>query len=234
MARSARNKDKPSAHEMVGRIKSTVDDPALVERRRTQITAAAITVFIRLGYHAATIRDVAKQAQVSIGLIYQYVGDKEDLLFLALVEILRAYERGIPPALEGIEDPLSRFCAVVRAYCNVHGITPDATALAYRETASLGKKRRDVIKQLEIETNRLIGDEIRTCIASGVFDENLDIELFCYQIVMFSHAWALKAWNFRSRMSIDSYLDRGLRLMLCGVLTTKGSRQYKAMVDSRA
>jgi TetR/AcrR family transcriptional regulator, cholesterol catabolism regulator len=128
-------------------IKTTVDDPVLLARRRKQITDASIQVFRRLGYHPATIRDVAKQADVSVGLIYQYIGDKEDLLFLSLVEILSDYKKGIPRALEGIFDPLERLCTAVRAYCRVHDAPEAATVLAYRETASLRKERRNAIRR---------------------------------------------------------------------------------------
>ena len=57
-------------------IKARVEDAALVERRRRQIVAAAIALFGKRGYHASTIRDIAAQAGVSVGLIYQYFGDK--------------------------------------------------------------------------------------------------------------------------------------------------------------
>jgi AcrR family transcriptional regulator len=214
---------------LVRKIKSTVDDPILVARRRAQITSAAINVFSKIGYHRATIRDVAQRAQVSVGLIYQYFEDKEDLLFLALIEILEAYKQRIPEALAGIEQPLPRFIAAVRSYCRTHGQSIDATVLAYRETASLSRPRRNLIKQMEIETNELIAQCVRQGIEEGVFEPDTDVEFFCYQVIMFSHAWALKAWNFGSRMSVDQYLERGLKQMLRGVLTVKGRRQFASL-----
>lgn len=232
MARTSKTKSKP--HALVGKIKSTVEDPVLVERRRAQITDAAIHVFSKMGYYPATIRDVANKANVSVGLIYQYFEDKEDLLFLALIEILDAYKRQIPVALAKADDPLMRFCTAVRTYCVTHGQSVDATVLAYRETASLSKARRNVIKQMEIETNELIAACIRECIAAGVFQEATDVEFLCYQVIMFSHAWALKAWNFAGRMKVDEYVDRGLNLMLNGVLTTKGARQWRQMDEASA
>ena len=102
-------------------IKTTVEDSALVERRRAQLTQAAIACFSERGYHPATIRDVAERADVSIGLIYQYVGDKEDLLFMALREVLDSYKRQIPLALQGVDDPLQRFWVAVQAYARVNG-----------------------------------------------------------------------------------------------------------------
>jgi AcrR family transcriptional regulator len=69
-------------------VKSKVEVPELIEKRRGQIIAAAIELFGKNGYHSTTIRDIAKRAEVSIGTIYQYVSDKEDVLFLALIEVL--------------------------------------------------------------------------------------------------------------------------------------------------
>jgi AcrR family transcriptional regulator len=205
-------------------IKTTVEDSALVERRRAQLTRAAITCFSERGYHPTTIRDVAERADVSIGLIYQYVGDKEDLLFMALQEVLDTYKRRIPLALEGITDPLQRFWAAVQAYARVNGSTVDATVLAYRETKSLRKDRRNAIMQMERDTNELIAACVRDCIDAGLF-EAIDVDMFVYQIVMFCHAWALKAWHFAKTMDVDTYVERGLRLMLRGVLTRAGTKR---------
>ena len=58
-----------------------------------------------------TIRDIAKRADVSIGTIYQYVSDKEDVLFLTLIEVLDAYQRHVPAAIAGVSEPLARFHA---------------------------------------------------------------------------------------------------------------------------
>ncbi len=206
-------------------VKSKVEVPALIEKRRGQIIKAAIELFGRRGYHVTTIRDIAKKANVSIGLIYQYVSDKEDVLFLVLTEVLDGYQRAIPVALVGIEEPLARFCAAIRAYCEVNDQKTDATVLAYRETMSLRKDRRDLIKRKEIETNSLIEACIADCLRAGLF-EKVDVELFTYEIVMFSHAWALKAWRFRRLMTLDQYVRRGLDLMLGNVLTKRGERVY--------
>lgn len=210
------------------KIKTTVEDTALVERRRAQLTQAAIACFSERGYHPTTIRDVAERADVSIGLIYQYVGDKEDLLFMALQEVLDSYMRQIPLALDGKTDPLQRFCAAVQAYCRVNGTSVEATVLAYRETKSLRKERRMAIMQMEQATNGLLAACVRDCVAAGLFEE-VDIDIFVYQIVMFCHTWALKAWHFARMMDVDTYLERGLRPLLRGVLTRAGTRRLQAL-----
>lgn len=213
---------------MVASVKSKVEVPELIERRRAQIIKAAIQLFGKQGYHVTTIRDIAIRAKVSIGLIYQYVEDKEDVLFLALVEVLDSYKRRIPEALAERKDPLERFRTAIHAYCEVNDENVDATVLAYRETKSLRRERRDLIKQKEMETNALVEACIRDCIKAGLF-EKIDVELFTYQIVMFCHAWALKAWRFRGMMTVDEYVERGLELMLNPVFTARGRREFRKL-----
>jgi AcrR family transcriptional regulator len=212
-------------------VVSKVEVPELVKKRQDQIHKAAIETFGKRGYHVTTIREVAQRAKVSVGLIYQYVQDKEDVLFLALVEVLDSYQREIPLALEGRTEAMDRFCAAVRAYGHVIDARIDATMLVYRETKWLRRERRDLIKSKETQTNQLISDCIEDCIRQGLF-EDVDVELFTYQIVMFCHAWALKAWRFQGRMTIDEYVDRGLNLMLNPVVTARGKRAYTHIAEA--
>jgi len=217
---------------MAVRVVSKVEVPELVEKRHKQILKAAIETFGKRGYHVTTIREVAQRAKVSVGLIYQYVKDKEDVLFLALVEVLDSYQREIPLALEGRTEAMDRFCTAVRSYGHVIDKRIDATALVYRETKWLRKERRDLIKSKESETNKLISACIEDCVREGLF-EAVDTELLTYQIVMFCHAWALKAWHFQARMTIDEYVDRGLRLMLDPFVTARGKRSYARTLATR-
>jgi AcrR family transcriptional regulator len=220
---------------MALQVASIVSDPQLVDTRRAQIVRAATELFGERGYHVTTVRDIALRAKVSIGLIYQYVEEKEDVLFLVLRAVLDSYQREIPKALEGITDPLARLRAAVQAYCRVNDANADATVLAYRETKSLRRERRRVMMHKELETNALIAGCVEDCMRARLL-RRVDRELFVYQIVMFSHAWALKAWRFHGLMTVDEYVDRGLDLMLNPVLTDAGRRAYakQAVAATRA
>lgn len=56
------------------------------EDRRTQILDAAQAVFARKNFDAATIKEVAREAGVSPGLLYWYFKDKTDLFTSLLAE----------------------------------------------------------------------------------------------------------------------------------------------------
>lgn len=212
------------------KIASQVEDPELVERRRDQLVKAAAQCFADTGYHRTTIKEIAEVARVSPGLIYSYVEDKEDLLFLVILHVLETYLREIPLATIGVEDPIDRFCSSVRAYCEVVGRNVDATLLAYRETKSLRPERRRVIKDMEVRTNTLVADCVQTCIARGYF-RPVNIHMVTYRIVLLAHGWALKEWYFRDLISLAQYIDEGLDLFLHALLTPAGRKHRRFPAD---
>jgi TetR/AcrR family transcriptional regulator, cholesterol catabolism regulator len=63
--------------------------------------------------------------------------------------------------------------------------------------------------------------------------EAVDVDMFVYQIVMFCHAWALKARHFASTMDVETYVKRGLKLMLRSVLTEQGRGQMQRLDAER-
>jgi AcrR family transcriptional regulator len=57
------------------------------ERTRARILSSALRLFAERGYEATTMRDVAREAEASVGLAYRYFGSKEEFA-LALYEEL--------------------------------------------------------------------------------------------------------------------------------------------------
>ena len=202
-------------------VPSAVADPKLVEERREQIIKAATKLFSEQGYYLTTIQDIASEAGISVGLIYQYFKDKDDVLFLTLKLVLETYEKVIPAAIEGAEHPLERLCLAIGAYCRVVDRLRDATVLTYRSTKSLRADRRTFIKEGETRTNRLLEGCLRAAIAAGHV-RPLNDSLLVYQYVLFSHAWALKQWALRGRYSLEDYVEEGIKLLVEPFLTEKG------------
>ena len=207
-------------------VESTVSDPRLIEERRTQILRAAIKLFSKKGYYRTTILDIAKEAGISSGLIYQYFREKEDVLYLALMLVLETYEHEVPPKEEDFNNPVQALCASIRAYCMVVDRMRDATVLAYRSTKSLPPDRRVFIKDGEARTNRIIRKCVSDCIQGGYMRE-VNKDLLVYQYVLFCHAWALKYWAFKEKYSVERYIEEGIQLLVVSFLTPRGQRALK-------
>jgi AcrR family transcriptional regulator len=191
--------------------------------RRGEIVRAAVKLFSERGYYSTTIQQIAREAGISVGLVYQYFREKDDLLFLSLKDVLETYEREIPQALEGLTHPLARLRVAIRTYCRVVDRLREATVLTYRSTKSLRPERRRYIKDGETRTNRLLEGCLRECTVHG-FMRRVNEPLLVYQYVHYAHAWALKSWAFRRNYSLEDYVKEGLKLLVDPFLTAKGRR----------
>ena len=214
--------------KLAGHVASLVTDARLVEERRGQILRAAVKLFSDKGYYTTTISQIAREAGMSTGLIYQYFGDKDDILLLSLKLVLETYEKEIPPRLEGIKHPVERLCMALWAYCTIVDGLREATVLAYRSTKSLRADRRALVMEDETRTNRLLQACLRACISGG-YMRQVNEYLLVYQYVGFCHAWALKHWALRARFSLGKYVAQGIGLLVEPFLTAKGRAALTAM-----
>jgi len=206
-------------------VTATVEDPVRIERRRAEIVAAATQLFAEQGFFRTTIKDIAKKAGFSSGLVYLYVREKEDVLLLVLLQVMEAYAREIPAAMAGETDPLARLIRAVEAYCRVVDRHRAATRLAYRSTRSLSPERRLLIQSRETDTNDIISAAIVDCMKAGLV-RPVDVDVLTYQVVLLAHGWALKGWHFKPRTSLDDYIAANLDILLTGVLTPAGRDRW--------
>ena len=70
--------------------------------RRESIIQAAIEVFSRKDFKAASISEIAGKAGVADGTIYQYFKNKEDLFFSIPIEKTKEFRSQLELHLEGI------------------------------------------------------------------------------------------------------------------------------------
>ena len=81
---------------------------------RQAIMDAAVQIFGRTGFRAAKIADIATEAGVATGTLYNYFASKEEI-FQSILDDGRDRLRADIGALMSVEDPLERLHEVVRA-----------------------------------------------------------------------------------------------------------------------
>ena len=81
---------------------------------RKKILTAALQVFSAKGYREATVRDIARTAGVSVGALYPYFGNKEQLYTEAYLEQSREFNERILDLMD--QDP----DAAVRSFIETH------------------------------------------------------------------------------------------------------------------
>ncbi len=121
-------------------VMTAIKDRGLVRDRREQLIRAAMAVFVRKGYHEATVRDIGREAGFTQGTIYNYVRSKSDILYLVCDEVVGAYHEAVRQALEGIADPRARLAAALRAIVDVMDARREQILLLYHESHALDRR----------------------------------------------------------------------------------------------
>jgi len=102
--------------------------------KRRRISEAARAVFIENGYEAATTREIAARADVSVGTVFLYAKDKRDLLLLIVndeLDALTAKGEARPPGTGSLLDDLGAF---FRARYRYWASEPQLSRPTVRET----------------------------------------------------------------------------------------------------
>jgi AcrR family transcriptional regulator len=154
--------------------RTPAENERIRQAAKDKIHAAAMTLFIKKGYHATSIDDVAKQAQISKGLLYNYYKGKEDLL-AAMVqvrieevkEVMEAATKLATPheqlrhIVDGALDNVYKRPDVYRFYLNLQTQPEDDRVLAsYREQLNEESRRQfevqcQIFQQLGVKQPRL-------------------------------------------------------------------------------
>ncbi len=202
-----------------GGVPTQIKNPELVRERRRQIVDSTVHLFVEHGYHKTTTRMIAKAAGFSIGSLYEYVGSKEDVLYLVCTAIHAEVERAVEDALAGSVNGTATLAEVIREYFHVCDKMNDHVLLMYQVTQFLPKKWQ--LKALENEL-RITDIFIKVLDKlSGKGDiPDLDkkmIALVGHNISVLGQMWAFRRWYLRKHFTIDEYIKYQTEFILSHV-----------------
>jgi AcrR family transcriptional regulator len=87
-----------------------------LETRYHDILKAACDVFARRGFHQASIREIARTADLSLAGLYHYVRGKDELLFLVLDRALTLLIESLDRALGTAPTAEDKLLALIRTH----------------------------------------------------------------------------------------------------------------------
>jgi AcrR family transcriptional regulator len=203
---------------------------ARAELRGRQIVDAAIALMQEKGSHAVSMQAIARAAGVSVGLLYKYFSDKEQILLAVITRVLGAFRTRVPEAIEGIDDPVVAVVEAFAEFCRAVDDHRHAVVLTYRESRALSKDGLADVQRQEFETLEPLVAAVRRAADAGDL-RDVEPELFAYDLLVLAHTWALKNWYFRAQgTDVDQYVSRQVRTVVLGALTDEARQRWERTV----
>ena len=161
----------------------------VVQANQVAIEEAALRLFIRQGYFGTSVRDIATQAGVSIGNIYNYYSNKESI-YVSLVkrysERMLKLQAGLAPLLGKFDpDTLKQLAHAVREIVYSH---PDYWRLMYIDVTEFGNRHfANSFRRLSANLEKLAGGyrskELRPGIDPALAYASIYLQFFTYFLV---------------------------------------------------
>jgi AcrR family transcriptional regulator len=132
------------------------------DNRRAQLLDAAARLFRERGYHATSMRDIAKAVGMLSGSIYYHFDSKEEMLLAVYEEGKRRVADAVDAAVNAETDPWRRLEAACAAHLGVLFGSRDFTQVMIQtlphEAGAAEARLRELRRDYEQRFRRLIDD----------------------------------------------------------------------------
>ena len=192
-------------------VQTRIKNARLIDLRRKQIVEGAIKVFIAKGFHRATVREIAEEAGLTMGSLYNYIRSKEDIVYMVYDYVTKILRDEMFKAVEATKDPEERLKAALLQNLNAVYQYQDIIMFLYKESSALDKESLHTVLARETEYIAMFEDLMREYFkAKGkrVDETRVRIagDLLSYIPVMLT----FRRWSLRRRFDSKDDVIKGI------------------------
>ncbi|MCJ7579035.1 MAG: TetR/AcrR family transcriptional regulator [Candidatus Aminicenantes bacterium] len=142
------------------------------EEKKGQILEAAIKVFSKKGLNNTKISDIAEEAAIGKGTLYEYFKSKDEIFAASFYYFMGKFEEGISHRLFRIQDPLEKLRAYFTAWTEMlEGDYLDYLEIVLDFWAEGVRERNDSwmidLNKLYSENRDILDSLLSDCISKG-------------------------------------------------------------------
>jgi len=172
-----------------------------------RIFKATLKLANRKGFHAMSLRDLCAESGMSMGGLYAYFKNKEELLTLIQEQGRAIVARVMGDRLHGIEDAKQALDMAIRSHLYLSEVLQPWFFFSYMETRFFDVEEGKRAIAGELQTEAIFSGILERGLASGTFAIR-DPLLVASAIKALLQDWYLKRWKYsRRKISVKIYAD---------------------------
>jgi AcrR family transcriptional regulator len=153
----------------------------------TTIRQVATDIFARQGYHAASLRQIAKASEITLGTLYHYYPSKQDLLAELMADALTPLiDSGHRVRAEHAGDPKRQLFEAVRRFVMITQASPQLAIIADVELRSLTGDNAARALSMRDEYEGIIRSIVAEGVESGAFHPG-DVKMATFAVLAISN-----------------------------------------------
>lgn len=190
--------------------------------RHHEVTEAAVEVFWRKGYPAASIQDVADHVGVLKGSLYHYIDSKEDLLSEILDRVHERSTQILDEVLELDLTALERLWIYIEGHARWYLADPKEVTVFLREWRHLSGERLEVARERRRRYDRTLRDLIGDARKEG--DVSAEITVKYASLYVLAAMNAMPEWYHPDRGDLPGPIAEAYADMTVSLLTGTSRR----------
>lgn len=175
----ARTLELPAAQLLSGAVPAVVTSPgpasgegpghwrSFADLRMDPVLEAATRLFVRRGYHAATMREIAAEANLSVAGVYHHYPSKERILVVLLDLTMAELAWRIDAARQEGRDPFESLGLMVEALALFHAVRGDLAFVGASEMRAFSPAERARITGLRDDIQHALDRQAQACADAG-------------------------------------------------------------------
>ena len=176
-----------------------------VVKNLERIFSATLKISNRKGFQAMSMRDLSREANLSMGALYSYFSSKEELVAMLQNQRRSVTKRILDERIAQESKPAARLRAAILTHLYLSEAMQPWFYFSYMEAKNLSKKEQDLAVASELYTEKLLADILEQGQIQGAF-ELRDFQLTASVIKAMLQDWYLKRRKYaKRRVSVDQY-----------------------------
>ena len=198
-------------------VHASIKDERLIKKRRDQMINGAVKLFIEKGFHRTTTREIARAAGFSIGTLYEYIREKEDVLYLVCDRIYDQVKERLQKFLDTEKTTIEALRQGIANYFRVVDDMQDEVLVMYQEVKSLPKDALTYVLNKELELVELFAKMLTRCVENKeLYISDSEVELYAHNIYVAGQMWSFRRWVLRKMFTLDEYVELQTAFLIQG------------------
>ncbi|UHL64403.1 TetR/AcrR family transcriptional regulator [Paralcaligenes sp. KSB-10] len=159
------------------------------------------------GFHAMSLRDLCADSGFSIGGLYAYIKNKDDLIHLIQSHGFILTRRTMLAYTQGIDAARDKLFAAIKTHLYLSELMLAWFSFSFMEAKSLPAKEKKEAIAIELEIENIIFDIIEQGVAAQAF-KPIDARLLSSVIKAMMQDWYLKRRKYRNQaVNVTQYAE---------------------------
>jgi TetR/AcrR family transcriptional regulator, cholesterol catabolism regulator len=191
------------------------------DRKLEFILRTSARIFAEKGYHSTTMRDIARETQVSLAGLYHYCRSKEELLFLIQDNCFGRVLERLQERLQETTEPIEKLRLLIENHLSFFAANMSEMKVLSHEADSLAGEMHAHVsgkKQQYTQLVRRILSEVHE--ARGDSGQKIDLTVATYALFGMMN-WIYNWYDPRGKLSVNELVENITRLFLSGFLAAE-------------